>query len=385
MDFKLNEEQEMIVSTARRLADDFEEEEKRLEEERVELSLPLRKKLSELNFTGMTLPRKYGGQESGNLEAVLVLEQLARKCPTFAGIFHETNFGPIRQVELFGSDYLKEKYIPPICSGDRLLSMGMTEPEAGSALTDLKTNGRLKGGYYILNGRKRFVSGAGVSESYLVFVRLTEESGARGIGTIIVDKDSEEFKFGRRERMMGHNTFPQRDLIFEDTPVPKENLVLKAGDFAKAMLCFDIERLGNGTISLGIAQGALERSLEYSQQRYQFGKPICEFQAIQMMLADMAIMVESARLPIYKAASNSGRGFPSRLESSIAKCHSNEVAEKVTDLAYHLFGGYGYSKDYPIEVLLRDSRGWTVAAGTPQMQKIGIVSALLRRRFDQRK
>ena len=385
MDFKLNEEQEMIVSTARQIADDFEEEEKRLEEERVELATPLRKKLGELNFTGMTLLRKYGGQESGNLEAVLVQEQLARKCPTLAAISHETNFGPIRQVEFFGSDYLKEKYIPPTCSADRLLSIGMTEPEAGSALTDLTTKAELKREHYILNGQKRFVSGAGISESYLVFVRLTEERGARGIGTIIVDKDSEGFKFGKRERMMGHSTYPQGDLIFEDTPVPKENLVLKAGEFAKAMLCFDIERIGNGTISLGIAQGALEHSIEYSQQRCQFGKPICEFQAIQLMLADMAIMVESARLLIYKAASNSGRGFPSRLESSIAKCYSNEMAKKVTDIALEIFGGYGYSMDYPIERLLRDSRGWAVAAGTPQMQRIGIASELLRRRFNQRR
>jgi len=385
MDFKLTEEQKMIVSTARQMADDFEEEEKRLEEERVELAAPLRKKLGELNFTGMTLPRKYGGQEMGNLEAVLVLEQLARKCPTLAGIFHETNFGPIRQVEFFGSDYLKGKYIPPTCSGDKLLSMGMTEPEAGSALTDLKAKARLKGDYYILNGQKRFISGAGVSESYLVFVRLTEERGARGIGTIIVDKDNKGLKFGKRERTMGHNTFPQRDLIFEDTPVPKENLVLKAGKFAEAMLCFDIERVGNGTNSLGIAQGALEHSIEYSQHRCQFGKPICEFQAIQLMLADMVIMVESARGLIYKAASNSGRGFPNRLGSSIAKCYSNEIAKKVTDLALEIFGGYGYSMDYPIERLLRDSRGWAIAAGTPQMQKIGIVSALLGRHFDQRK
>ncbi|MBN2186277.1 MAG: acyl-CoA dehydrogenase family protein [Dehalococcoidia bacterium] len=385
MDFGLSEEQTMIISVARQLADDFEEEEKRLEEEGLEQSDSLKKKLAQLNFTGMTLSSEYGGQGYGNLEAVLVLEQLARKCPSLAGIFHETNFGPVRQIDFWGSDYLKGKYIPPVCNGDTLISIGMTEPEAGSALTDLKTKAELRGDYYILNGQKRFVSAVGVSDSYMVFVRLTEERGARGIGTIIVDKDTTGFKFGRRERMMGHNTMAQRDLIFEDAFVPKGNLVLEAGGFAKAMLCFDVERVGNGTISLGIGQGALESSIEYSQQRYQFGKPICEFQAVQFMLADMTMMVEAARLLLYKAASNSGKGFPSRLESSVAKCYSNEMAKKVTDLALELFGGYGYSKDYPIEILLRDSRGWAIAAGTPQMQRIGIASDLLKRRFDQRR
>ena len=385
MDFGLSEEQSMIISVARQMADDFEEEEKRLEEEGLEQADYLKKKLAQLNFTGMTLSSKYGGQGCGNLEAVLVLEQLARKCPSLAGIFHETNFGPVRQIDFWGSAYLKEKYIPPVCNGDRLISIGMTEPEAGSALTDLKTKAELRGDSYMLNGQKRFVSAVGVSDSYMVFARLTEERGARGIGTIIVDKDTVGFKLGRRERMMGHNTMSQRDLIFEDALVPKGNLVLTAGEFAKAMLCFDIERVGNGTISLGIGQGALESSIEYSQQRYQFGKPICEFQAIQFMLADMTMMVEAARLLLYKAASNSGKGFPSRLESSVAKCYSNEMAKKVTDLALEIFGGYGYSKDYPIEILLRDSRGWAIAAGTPQMQRIGIASALLKRRFDQRK
>ena len=385
MDFKLNEEQVMIVNSARQLADDFEDEERRLGESKTEIAGHLMKKLAQLNLTGMTLSSGYGGQDCENLQAVLVLEQLARKCPSLTHIVHETNFGPIRQVDAFGSDYLKRKYIPPVCNGDKLVSIGMTEPNAGSALTDLATKAELKGNYYILNGQKRFVSGAGVSDSYVVFVRLTEERGARGIGTIVVDKGAKGFKLGGRERMMGFDTVPQRDLIFEDTPVPKENLILNAGEFAKAMLSFDVERVGNGTASLGIGQGALESCIEYSQQRYQFGKPICEFQGVQFMLADMAMMVESARFLIYRAASNSGRGFPGRLESSIAKCYSNEMARKVTDLASDVFGGYGYSLDYRIERLLRDSRGWAIAAGTPQMQRIGIASELLNRRFDQRK
>jgi alkylation response protein AidB-like acyl-CoA dehydrogenase len=385
VDFQLTEEQKMIVTVASRLADEYEEEERRLEEQRSEMAFHLFQKLSELHFTGMTLSEEYGGQGAGNMDAVLFLEQLARKCPTMAGIFHEANFGPIRQIDCFGSPYLKEKYIPRTCKGEGLLSIGMTEPEAGSALTDLKTSAQLKGDTFILNGQKRFISGGGVSESYLLFVRMTEDKGARGIGTLVVDAGAEGLSYGKREKMMGHNTIPQRDLIFENTPVPKENLVLKAGEFAKAMLCFDIERIGNGTISLGIGQEALEQSIRYAQERYQFGRPICEFQAIQLMLADMVMMVESARLLIYKAAANSGRGFPSRLESSVAKCYANEMAKKVTDLAMDLHGGYGYSSEYPVERLLRDSRGWAIAGGTTQIQRIGIASALLGRMFDQRR
>ncbi|MBW2031677.1 MAG: acyl-CoA dehydrogenase family protein [Deltaproteobacteria bacterium] len=375
----------MIVDVAARLAEESEEDERILELERGELANSLLEKLSRLGFAGMTLSEEYGGQGSSNLDGVLFLEQLAGKCPTLAGIFHEANFGPIRQIDCFGSYFLKKKYIPMTCEGRGLISIGMTEPEAGSALTDLKTTAKLRNGQYIVNGQKRFISGAGVSESYLVFVRLSEEKGAKGIGTIVVDKDAEGLSFGKRERMMGHNTIPQRDMIFDNTRVPAENLVLKAGEFSKAMLCFDIERLGNGTISLGIAKGALEHSIRYSQERYQFGRPICEFQAVQLMLADMTMMVEAARLLIYRAACNSGRSYPGRLETSVAKCYANEIAKRVSDLALEVHGGYGYSSEYPIERMVRDSRGWAIAGGTPQMQRIGIVSGLLGRRFEQRR
>jgi len=166
--------------------------------------------------------------------------------------------------------------------------------------------------------------------------------------------------------------------------VPKENLVISEGGFAKLMRAFDIERCGNATMSLGIAWGALEAAMKYSQERTAFGKPICEFQAIQFLLADMAMKVEAARLLIYRAVMNAGMGVPSIFESSVAKCFSNEMAKEVTDMAMQVFGGYGYSKEYPIERMLRDSRGWPLAGGTVQMQRINIASAMLGRRFSQR-
>jgi butyryl-CoA dehydrogenase len=174
------------------------------------------------------------------------------------------------------------------------------------------------------------------------------------------------------------------DLIFEDCLVPKENLIIPEGGFAKLMQAFDVERCGNATQSLGIAWGALEAAKKYSQERMAFGKPICEFQAIQFLLADMAMKVEAARLLIYRAVVNAGNGLPSVFESSVAKCFANEIAKEVTDMALQVFGGYGYSKEYPIERMLRDSRGWPVAGGTVQIQRINIASAMLGRRFDQR-
>ena len=183
---------------------------------------------------------------------------------------------------------------------------------------------------------------------------------------------------------MGLRGMPSSDLIFEDCLVPKENLVIPQGDFAKLMQAFDVERCGNATMSLGIAWGALEASKKYAQERVAFGKPICEFQAIQFLLADMAMKVEAARLLIYRAATNAGTGLPSVFDSSVAKCFANEMAKEVTDMALQVFGGYGYSKEYPIERMLRDSRGWPLAGGTVQMQRINIASAMIGRRFNQR-
>ena len=181
------------------------------------------------------------------------------------------------------------------------------------------------------------------------------------------------------------NGMPSCDLIFEDCYVPKENLVVKEGDFRKLMTAFDLERCGNATMCLGIAQGALEEAIAYSQQRKQWGKEICEFQAIQFMLADMAIKVESSRFLIYRATVNAAMGLPSPLEASLAKCLANEMVREVTGLAVQIFGGYGYSKDYSIERRFRDSWGWGIAGGSNQMQKINIASQILNLRFDQRR
>ena len=218
----------------------------------------------------------------------------------------------------------------------------------------------------------------------MVYVRLSEQKGHKGIGGLVIEKDSPGFSFGKQEEFMGLRGIPSCDLIFEDCIVPKENLVIPEGGFAMLMQAFDVERCGNATQSLGIAWGALEAAKQYCQERTSFGKPICEFQGVQFLLADMAMKVEAARLLIYRAAVNAGNGLPSIFESSVAKCFANEAAKEVTDMALQVFGGYGYSKEYPVERMLRDSRGWPVAGGTVQMQRINIAGAMLGRRFNQR-
>ncbi|RJP23289.1 MAG: acyl-CoA dehydrogenase [Candidatus Abyssobacteria bacterium SURF_5] len=385
MDFQLSEEQIIF----KKMVHDFADE--RLaplvdtwEREGFVRDLTLIKEYADRGLLGITLPEKYGGGGLTAFDAILAMEELARVSCVASGPVFETSFGPIRVVEQFGTEEQKERFIPPCCKGEKFMAVGMTEPGAGSALTDLTTRAVLEGDHYVVNGRKRFISGGGHSEWYMVYVRLSEKKGHKGIGGLVIEKGAPGFSFGKQEEFMGLRGIPSCDLIFEDCIVPKENLVIPGGGFAMLMQAFDVERCGNATQSLGIAWGALEAAKKYAQERTAFGKQICEFQAVQFLLADMAMKVEAARLLIYRAAVNAGMGLPSIFESSVAKCFANEMAKEVTDMALQVFGGYGYSKEYPIERMLRDSRGWPVAGGTVQMQRINIAGAMLGRRFNQR-
>ncbi|MCJ7773861.1 MAG: acyl-CoA dehydrogenase family protein [Desulfobacterales bacterium] len=338
----------------------------------------------ELGLIGMTLPKEYGGGGRSVFDAILVMEELARLSTIASMPVFETSVGPIRVVEQFGTEEQKKRYIPPCCTGEKLMAVAMTEPEAGTALTDLTTTAVLKGDKYVLNGEKRFISGGGHSDMYMVYVRMSEQKGHKGIGGIVVEKDTPGLTFGKQEAFMGLRGMPSCDLIFKDCAVPKENLVISEGGFAKLMQAFDVERCGNATQSLGIAWGALEEAKTYSQEKIISGKPICEQQAVQFLLADMAMRVEASRLLIYRVAVNAGVGLPSIYESSVAKCYANEIAKEVTDMAMQIYGSDGYSKKYPIERMFRDSRGWPIAGGTVQIQRINIAGAMLGRRFSQR-
>jgi butyryl-CoA dehydrogenase len=218
-----------------------------------------------------------------------------------------------------------------------------------------------------------------------VYCKLSDEPGAKGIGAVYVEKDAPGFTFGKREHLMGFRGITTADMYFDNVALPKDNLIVPAGGFRQLMEAFDLERCGNATMSVGIAAGALESVLDYVQQRKQFGKPIVEFQAVQLKLAEIAMKVEAARLLIHRAVASASSGHPSVKESSIAKCFANEMVREVAGSALQLMGGYGYHKDFGMEQRLRDGWAWGIAGGTIDIQKINIASALVGRRFDQRK
>jgi len=261
----------------------------------------------------------------------------------------------------------------------------MSEPDAGSALTDLKTRARVDGDGVVIDGAKRWSSGAGHSGGYVVYCRMSDAPGAAGIGAVYVEKDTPGLSFGPPEALMGFRGVPSADIHFDAVRVPAENLIVPAGGFKRLMEAFDLERCGNATMCLGIAAGALDDALAYVQERHQFGKPIVDFQAVQLKLADMAMKVEAARLLIHRAAQNASQALPSMLESSMAKCYANQAVRDVCGTALQLFGAYGYSKQFPMEQRLRDAWGWGIAGGTIDIQMINIASALVGRRFDQRR
>ena len=386
MDFQLTEQQELLQQTVRKFAQQECREAAAVCDRTG--ALPdgaLIGKMVQMGLIGMCLPEAYGGGGQELLSAILCIEQLAAVSPLAAAAVFESNVGPVRVIELFGSDAQKARWLPPVAQARLQISIGMTEPEAGSALTDLRTRADKCDGGYRVNGRKCFCTGGGHSGAYMVYCRVGDVPGPKGIAGLLIEKGTPGFTFGKQEQFMGLRGFPSSDLIFEDCFVPEENLIVPPGGFAMLMQCFDIERCGNATMALGIATGALEFAVEYAKERQTFGKPICERQAIQMMLADMAIRVDAARLLVYRAAVNAGSGIPSIKETSMAKVFANETAKAVTDMAMEILGGYGYSTEYPIERMLRDSRGWPIAGGTLQIQKIIIASLVCGRRFDQRK
>ena len=343
-----------------------------------------RRRLAELGYMGMGLPAEYGGGGADLLDSLIVIEELAKAAPTAAFPVFEANTGPARVIDLFGTAEQKERLLPPIAAGEVTMAITISEPDAGSAATDIATAAVLRGDHYVINGMKRWCSGAGHAEQYLVYVRLNEERGARSIGALVVDRDSDGLTFGPQERLMGFRGIPSADMFFDDVAVPAENLVIGAGGFGRLFEAFSIERLGNATMSLAIGQACLDLCAAYVTERRQFGKEIIEFQTVQTALAEIILQVEAARLLIYRAAARAGRGAPRTLEASLAKCFSNEMAKKVADVAVQLHGGYGYSEEYGIERRLRDAHGWAIAGGTPTMQKVRIVSDYLQRRFNQR-
>jgi butyryl-CoA dehydrogenase len=342
------------------------------------------KRLADLGFLGLAIPEEYGGQGGTLLDALIVIEELAKECRPAAFEVFEHNTGPIRVLEFFGTEEQKQTYLRGSATGELTMAVGISEPDAGSAATDMRTKAVLDGDEYVVNGSKRWISGGGHASHYLLYCRLSDEPGAKGIGALIVDKNMPGVSFGAPERLMGFRGIPSADIYFDDVRVPAANLVVGPGGFKKLFGVFSIERLGNSTMSLSIGQAALDRATAYVEHRHQFGRPLVEFQHTQMVIADMAMQVEAARLLVYRAAINAGAGLPVPYEVSIAKCFANEMGKRVSDLAMQLHGGNGYSEEYGIERLHRDAHGWAIAGGTPAIQRVRIASELFGRGFDQR-
>ena len=352
---------------------------------RTPISLEQRKALGELGFLGIVHDEQYGGSASPFSHALAVIEEFAKVCRPAAFQIFEANTGPAQVIARLGSPEQRERWLPDIVSGARTMAVGISEPDAGSAATDMKTVARDDGANIVVNGNKRWISNGGEADLYLVYARMNDAPGSKGIGAVVVEKGTPGLSFGASERLMGFRGIPSADIYFDDVVVPRENVVVPAGDFGKLFGVFSVERLGNATMSLALGQAALDKSLAYAQTRKAFGKDIIEFQTIQTMLADMVLQVDAARLLIERAAATADDGLPNALYVSLAKCTANEMAKRVTDLAIQIHGGNGYTEEYGLERMHRDSHGWAIAGGTPAMQRTRIVSELTGRRFDQRR
>ncbi|MGE5397619.1 MAG: acyl-CoA dehydrogenase family protein [Chitinophagales bacterium] len=386
MDFQLTDEQKMLINTVRKMGEreNFHELARNVDLSG-EFPEHLMGKYGGMGLLGMCIDSQWGGGGQPALNAILAVEELAKFSPVIASPVFESNVGPIRVIEQFGTEEQRQQIIPGVCAGKYSVSVSMTEAGAGSDLTALTTRAVDMGDCYLLNGRKIFISGGGHASHYLVYTRFGDIPSYKGIGALLVEKDSPGFSFGKQEDFLGLRGMPSCELIFDDVKVPKENVVVKSGDFNKLMTAFDLERCGNAAMCLGVAGGALEAARQYAMERKAFGRPISEFQGIQFMIVDMAMQLDAARLLVYRAASESGNGLPSMYQSSMAKCFANEMVIDVTNKAMQVLGGYGYSKEFPVERMLRDGRAWGVAGGTVQMLRITMASVLFGRRFDQRK
>lgn len=385
MDFSLSEEQSALQAAAREYAQRrLPEIARSIEESGHPPTHDLIAEFAEHGFLGVNVPADLGGLGLGNLEALIVLEEFGKISSAVAFPVFESCVGPVRAIERFAPEELRRRVVPKVCRGEIMVAIAMSEPAAGSALTDLSTSAQTTGDGVVLNGAKRWCSGGGHADGYLVYCRMSPAAGAKGIGAVYVEKGTPGLSFGKPEHLMGFRGVPSADLYFDNCRVPLANVVVPAGGFKRLMEAFDLERCGNATMALAQASGALEDVVRYVQERRQFGKPIVDFQAVQLRLAEMRMKVDAARLLIWRAACNAEHGLPSLVESSVAKCFANEIAREVAGHAVQLMGAYGYSREFPMERRLRDAWGWGIAGGAIDIQKVNIASAMIGRRFAQR-
>jgi 3-sulfinopropanoyl-CoA desulfinase len=344
--------------------------------------------LKEAGFFGMTIPTEYGGRGLSYFDAVLVIEQIAQACGVSGRIVVEANMGAVGAIMEYGSPAQKRLAADLVLAGDKP-AICITEPEAGSAASDMTTRADRRSDHFVINGGKHWITGGGVSRLHLVFARVFDESGEEeGIGGFIALRDETKgLRIGRREPAMGLRGIPETEIFFEDMVVPAGALLVPprglAKGFADLMNAYNAQRIGAATVALGIAEGAYELALAHTERREQFGRPISEFQGLQWMLADMATQIAAAQALIYKAATRGGAGFPDIMEAAQAKVFAAEMAIAVTNDALQLYGSAGYSRNQPIERMVRDARMFTIGGGTAQILRTVIAARLLNRRLPQ--
>lgn len=336
-------------------------------------------KLVKYKYISSTIPKEYGGAGVDYLSYVIIMEEISRRCAS-TGTYITAGASLVALPLLnYGTEEQKQKYLKPLATGEYVGAFGLTEPGAGSDAGATQTTAVLDGDYYILNGRKTFITNAPICDFAIVTAVTEKGKGSKGISEFIVERKWEGFSVGAHEDKMGIRATETADLIFENVKVPKENLLGKEGKGMNiALNTLEVGRIGVAAQALGVAQSALDEAVKYVKQRVQFGKPLSKFQNTQFVIADMAVKVEAARLLVYNSAEKKDAGFNPGVESSMAKYYAAEVANEVAYKALQLHGGYGYIKDYPIERIYRDARILSIYEGTSQVQQMVIASNILK-------
>ena len=336
-------------------------------------------KMAKLGMLGIPFPKELGGAGGDYLTYVMAVEELGRVCGTTSIILSAHTSLCCDPIYRFGTSEQKEKYLKPLARGEKLGAFALTEPNAGSDAGNQQTVAKFDGDFYILNGSKIFITNGGTADVFIIFAMTDKSKGTRGISAFIVEKGFEGFKVGKVEEKMGIRGSSTTELIFEDCRVPKENLLGSEGmGFKIALQTLDGGRIGVGAQALGIAQGAIDEVLKYVKERKQFGKSIGAFQGLQWYIADMITETEAARLLVYNAAMKKDRGILTSADAAMAKKYASDVAMKVTTQAVQIFGGYGYTKDYPVERMMRDAKITQIYEGTNEVQKMVIAGQYIR-------
>ena len=381
MNFQLTEEQNLIRDMVRQFAETevAPSATERDEQEHFDRDL-MYARLADLGLTGIVFPEEYGGAGADYVSYAIAVEELSRVCgSTGVTLSAHLSLGA-NPIYLFGTEVQKKKFLTPLALGQAMGAFGLTEPSAGSDAGGTRTTGVRDGDEWILNGTKVFITNAGEADTYVVFARTDKEAQKHhGITAFIVEKGTPGFSFGKKEKKMGIRSSPTMELVFENCRVPHANLLGEEGKgFKVAMKTLDGGRIGIASQALGIAQGALDATIAYATQREQFNKPLSAFQGVQFQLADMATQVEAARLLVYNAAYRASAGLSYSQESAMAKLFASETAMRVTTQAVQLHGGYGYTREFPVERMMRDAKITEIYEGTSEIQRVVIGTALTR-------